>query len=591
MVFAPFRQEEGVIKTDSSYSQSGRWIDSDKVRFVRGFPEKIGGWNELSDEGGEPIVGTPRGMHAWIDNAGTQYAAWGTEKRLYVTNAMQLVYDITPKRETGNLTDPFTTVNGSSIVTVADVAHGWTLTGNRATFSGASTVGGLNMNGEWTVASILGSDSFTFVHSGTASSSATGGGTVTYSYEIDPGLVDASVAAGWGTGWWGQEAWNEPRTEHTGTLKPRIWTLQNYGEDLYACFNDSPIYVWDPDTGDTVATKLTNSPTFRTFIVTEERFVMGFCADGDQMLIKWADQDDATDWTATSTNTAGTRRLAAGSEIVGAKVLANGVTLVWTDQALYQFQYTGDQYIFNSRLAGNYCGLIGPLAVATQAGTAFWMGPDTFWIFDGTAARPIPNIDAVRQYVYSNLREFQSIKTNAGVVGKFNEVWWCYPIDDNLEPTRYIALSLETSAWVVGTLTRTCWSRLVIGTDHPLAMGTDGKLYKHEEGVDADGAAMHAYIESAPTEVNDGGQMVEIFQFIPDMQRQVGDLTLTLTAKEWPNASTSETETKTVTTTDDVIDTRLSGRQISVKIESNVVGGDFRLGKPRMDIEITAERR
>jgi len=189
--FAP-----GYDKQSTSYGAEGKWVDGENIRFRYGQPEKIGGWIKLF---GDKLIGVVRDQFAWSDLTGTRHLALGTDKKLYIYKEGEIA-DVTPLRntETG-LTNPFVTTSGSAIVTVTDASHGATA-GDFVTFSGASAVGGLDMNAEFEITEVTSSSVYTVTHSSNASSGATGGGSsaVTAAYQISPGPEVNAYGYGWG---------------------------------------------------------------------------------------------------------------------------------------------------------------------------------------------------------------------------------------------------------------------------------------------------------------------------------------------------------------------------------------------------------
>jgi hypothetical protein len=189
--FAP-----GYDKQSTSYGAEGKWVDGENIRFRYGQPEKIGGWIKLF---ADKLIGVVRDQFAWSDLTGTRHLALGTDKKLYIYKEGAIA-DVTPLRntETG-LTNPFVTTSGSAIVTVTDASHGATA-GDFVTFSGASAVGGLDMNAEFEITEVTSSSVYTVTHSSNASSGATGGGSsaVTAAYQISPGPEVNAYGYGWG---------------------------------------------------------------------------------------------------------------------------------------------------------------------------------------------------------------------------------------------------------------------------------------------------------------------------------------------------------------------------------------------------------
>lgn len=217
----------GIIKDRSAYSTGGRWVDGDKVRFQQGFPELIGGWIE---EDTWEAVGEPNNATAWSNLAGDQLLAIGTQKKIQLV-FNDTMYDITPLRETQSLTNPFTTVDESAVVTVADTGHG-AANGDYVTFSGASANGGITISGEY-VLTYVDDNTFTITHSSAATSGATGGGSVTAKYQISTGVSSGTAGLGWGIGTWNGYREGTPITQKTITgitqANPGVVTSNGHG--------------------------------------------------------------------------------------------------------------------------------------------------------------------------------------------------------------------------------------------------------------------------------------------------------------------------------------------------------------------------
>src|SRR5215203_4478065 len=287
-------QPAGILRGEGDLAASGRWVDGQWVRFVRGRAQKMGGWEKRVDTA---FVGICRNMHSWNDLTARSLIALGTTRKLYaVTGGVQLT-DITPATGAATaLTNAFSTTNGGSNVVVAHTAHGKVIN-QRVTYGTASTVGGLNMNGEWEIVS------------------------------VPPGLVDPSQGFGWGVGGWGEGTWGTPRTSSNILIEPYYWSLSNFGKLLLAAPFLGVLYSWDPTTTPTpraTAVGVAEAPgAMRGFFVTPERFVVAYGASEDtgiavdHMLLRWCSQADMDDWTPTSTNTANSRRLTVGKKIMG----------------------------------------------------------------------------------------------------------------------------------------------------------------------------------------------------------------------------------------------------------------------------------
>lgn len=229
----------------------GGWYESEKVRFRAGTPEKIGGWTPVTVS---TYLGVCRSLWKWVTLDGRSLTGVGTNLKFYLEYG-GAYYDITPLRSTATLTNPFTTSSGLTSVNVYDVSHGAAL-GDYVTFSGATAVGGLTLNGNYEIKAIVNNDNYTIQAASQASFSATGGGTVTAKYEIPIGQPSAVPVFGWGAGGWGTGTWG---IGTSSSSEIRLWSQSNFGEDLVFAYRGGSIYYWDATGGITDRGVLLNS--------------------------------------------------------------------------------------------------------------------------------------------------------------------------------------------------------------------------------------------------------------------------------------------------------------------------------------------
>jgi hypothetical protein len=588
----PLEIPPGIVKTDSPNAAKGRFTDSDKVRFYNGFPEKWSGWETFIPD---TLLGVCRGAVSWSNKYGNTNAALGTHLKLYAMTGDDTISDITPIAPTGTInTDPFETTSGETLVTVTDTSHGAD-TGGFVTFSGAAASGGITISGEYQIVTIIDTDSYTIDHSAAATSSTTGGGaSVTATYQIAIGTTGGTVGLGWSSGAWGAGTWGTPRTEGI-PLDARVWSLVEYGNDLMASPSGGTIYLWEEAT-DVTAKAVANAPAYcRAMFVTGERFVfaLGAGADGTTpMTVKWPDQDDITEWTPSVSNTANSRTLQSGSRIINGTPLSDGVNLVWSDTSLYVFQYTGSDFVYDSRLAGTNCGLVAPLGFAKVSGVAFWISGDQFYMY-ASGVQPIPNNDDVSDWVFNRMDTNQITKTFAIYDQKQNQVRWHYCSTGNTEPDSYVDVSLDGSwTWTVGTLSRTGGTQYRQAESSMLLVDENGVIFSHGVGKDADGAAMEAWVTFGLYAIASAQANVDVMGIVPDCERQVGDLDFEIYTKERPNsASNLDEQTVTLAPTDEIGDARVAGRHFGQTVRSNSIAGDFRLGIVNLEINQSGARR
>jgi hypothetical protein len=599
----------GFVKNQGRRVAQGRWIDGDKVRFVRKKAQKIGGNERLH---ANPFRGICRGLHAWQDLNSHPWLGVGTTHKLYAAAPAAIDPDreeagdfqnVTPWRPstpTADLTGAFSTTSASAIVTVHFPRHNLKVE-QGFEFTVAATVGGLAMLGQWEVLAIIDGDTFTFRHTSPASSTVATTGTTTIYVEIPPGLANAQMALGYGIGGYGEGTYGTARTESSVWFDPYYWSLDNFGQVMIASPSGGRIYAWDPATHPRVRAEEVqgDAPVSNRFVfVTQERFVIALGSNPDAsspqdpLVMRWSSQADYNLWTPAEDNTAGIRRLTAGKRLMGGGSISSGVSLVWSDTALYTVSYTGSRFVFDTRLAGTSCGLMGPMGFCFAKGRAFWVGQGAFHGYGGSVDK-IPNQDDIADWLFGQLRDRFEIKTVCFYNELFDEVWWIFVPIGSDDPAVYAAVNLGDYSWVTGTMDRTSALRNDVATADTrpiLAVNSSGNgfLHAHEHGHDDNGAAMRAYIQSGPVPSKDTTQVTGV---MPDFGYQQGNVTILVTSTDRADSTEIDRAQIVLRPGTGLEDMRLYGRLISMRLTSNAVGGDFRLGNFQFETMTGGRRR
>lgn len=575
----------GIFNEDTELGGEGTWYDADKVRFYKGRPQKIGGWAKQSSS---QFTGICRGIFSWVDFDVSKWVALGTHTKLYIYGTA--FTDITPIRKTTNPmgNNPFATVNNSPTVTVTDVGHG-AVVGDYVTFSSSDVVAGLDMDAEWTVTTLVDADNYTITHTSNASATTTGGGaTAIATYQINVGGVNGVYGLGWGAGTWGQSTWGTARSTSTIFYYPRSWSFSKWGEDLIANPRGGGVYVWDASTGiSSRATLITNAPSTVQFVLVspEARHIVAYGAhDGSTdnlMNIRWCAREDYTNWTPSSTNTAGSKLLDTGNTIFGA-IHTNQEILVFTDESVYSQRFIGGNEVFSFMQLGDGLGLIGPHAMVEYGDTVFWMGGSDFFMYDGQV-HTLPC--DVKRHIFDNIEVNQRQKCHAGVNSYFDEVWWFYPRTSNTEISHYVIYNYKDKTWSIGSMARTAWLDHNEVHPRPIATSDDRYLYNQEQGTDDGTSAISAYVESGDFDLGDGNLMFYLSQVFPEFKDLSGSISLTVKTRDDPVDTERTIGPFTVATTTRRIDLNARGRQGAIRIASSAVGDDWRLGTLRINIK------
>ena len=618
----------GINRDITSFSNEGGWVDCDKVRFRQGYPEVIGGWEKYSSN---TYLGTARALFNWVALDGSDFLGVGTHLKYYIEEG-QAFYDITPIRATTTNGITFAATNGSSTITATDSTHG-AVQGDFVTISGAVSLGGNItadvLNQEYQIDSVPNGNTYTFTAKDTtgatvtanASDSGNGGSGVDGEYQINAGLNTGVGGTGWGAGTWGRGTWGSGASIGV-TTSLRMWSHDNFGEDLLINPRDGSIFYWDKSGGvttraveiGTVSGAEETPITAKQIMVSDvDRHVIAFGTNPvgssiqDPLLIRFSDQESLTDWNPKATNTAGDLRIGSGSEFVRA-IETKREIIIFTDSSVHSMQFIGAPFTFGIQPLASNTTIMGPNAAIAVEDAVFWMGRQNFYVYDGKTQQ-LPC--SVKERVFFDFNYDQAHKVFAGVISEFSEIVWYYCSDTNSvanggtgENDRYVIYNYAEQTWYYGTLSRTAFLDRGIRTFPVAAEG--GYLYNHETGYSDDGAIMTSTIESSPIDMGDGDQFTFIRRLIPDFTfngstTSSPTVNVTLQSNNFPagnylQSEISKVDRTAVSTTvpfeqyTNKADVRLRGRAFSIKVDCSALGVRWRLGSPRVDIRQDGRR-
>jgi hypothetical protein len=623
--------QPGINKEATDYSAKGGWVDGNLIRFRKGRVEKIGGWAQL---GGQYFLGICRALHSWISLGGTKFLGIGTTWKYYAEEG-DSYNDITPIRSTTSAGDvTFAATDGSSIITISDTAHG-AVTNDFVTFSGAVTLGGvitdIVLNQEYQILLVTTADAYQIVAKDTSgdtvvansSDTGNGGSSTVGTYQINVGLDTYVNSSGWGVGTWGAGGWGSASTI-SAVNQLRIWTHDNFGENLIINPRGAGIYEWIENSGvsvravslagrsgasqvPTVGLQVITSETDRHLVVLGADPVSGGARTGaiDPMLVAFSSAEDELDFEPTTTNSAGDVRLSSGSFIVGG-LKSRQEILVWTDTSLYSMTFIGPPLTFAVNLVNEGAGLLSPNAAANSPSGVFFASKTGFNFYNGSVQR-LPC--TVQEYVFNDIDLNQAFKSFMSINSRYNEIWFFYPsIEDGTgEISRYVTYNYLEQTWAIGSMTRYGWLDAGI-EDLPIAAAqSSGQslLYNHETGYDDGLEPMSGvYIESADIDISAGEYDVFMKKIIPDMafvtEAGVSNnpaMNIVVKRRDFPGQSLITDSTTKVTPTSTFTNLRTRARQVVFRFESDddndvndQKGYKWRLGSTRVDLQQSGRR-
>ena len=625
----------GVNREGTNYSNEGGWYDCDNIRFRSGFPEKLGGWIRLT---ANTFQGVCRALWNWVTLAGSNLLGVGTHLKYYI-EVGGVYNDITPIRKTTTGTATFAATNGSAVLTVTDAAHGC-IVGDFVTYTLAVSLGGAItatvLNQERQIVSVPTANTYTINVTTLANASDTGnGGALTVAnYQINIGSAIAIPIVGWGAGGWGLGTWGIGTTSNT---ELRIWSNDNYGQDLVIAPRNGEVYYWEASNGVTVRAKFLSAlstaagfagdyvpnQTLEVSASSIQRFIICFGANPyvsgnpnttfNPMLVRWSDQDNQYEWVPAITNQSGEFPLSVGSTII-TSINTRQEILIWTDSALYSMQYLGPPYIWGFNILMDNISIVSPNAAITINNVTYWMGVDKFYQYSGRVDT-LPC--SLRQYIFNDINIEQAFQVFSGSNEGYNEVWWFYCSTDSTAIDKYVIYNYLDKVWYYGSMSRTAWLDSSI-RQYPMATNYDasavtGRTLYHEASVDdvagTTPVAIDAYIQSSDFDIGDGHNFGFVWRILPDINfngSNVDEPYVTMTVKPRQNsgAAYSASNSPEVQSADNYavsrsyniqlfdgqVYTRIRGRQMAFRIESTELGVAWQLGSPRIDIRPDGKR-
>ena len=607
----------GVYRNGTKLQSKGRWYDANMVRWRNGRLRPIGGWLQTTATN---LTEVGRSMFAWRDNSLNKLLAIGTSAKLYIySGTTGTPYDATPTnfsagRSTaltglgfgagpfnGTTVDTSVTANdikiGSSTTIVSTStdfrtyfsapdliqASGFTNSANNKTYSNSHKVTNVAEN--------------TLTIDGTLSTAGADGSVGQ--------TINLSKARGYG---------DDLDSGTSLILGANTWSFDHFGEILIASSkSDGKVYNWNPSglASETDAVISTNAPTDNSgIIVSKERFLICIGAGGNPKKVQWADQESLTTWTPTATNQAGSFELETSGSLEVAKRVGDRI-LCFTTVDVHALDYVGPPYVYGRSKVGDACGVISPQAVATVRSIAVWMSYGSFFYYDGVVKNLKCDVNA---YIFDDINKLQQSKVFAVTNQQYNEVWWFYQSKTSDEVDKYVIWNYEENWWSIGEMPRTTMMDSGI-FDDPIGIGTDYKMYLHEQtpsassraddvgppssasdmclrdrslvrGLDSATENAFVYVESGPFEMGD--RIMQGKQILTDIESGTNGLRIKFKTQLTPNGTETESTSYPIET-DGFTDIRIQGRGVSMVVESPF-DQNWDLGRNRMDVKALGKR-
>jgi hypothetical protein len=536
----------------------------------------------------------------------------------------------------GGATDAAYQINTGPAINTTGTGWGVSPWGGYIPGTSSSTLNG-GINNSATTITVVSTTAFTtsgaiwidgeyITYSGKTSTDFTGctrgaDGTTAASHSDGALVVQATGFPGWGEGF----------PSAIGVeVSLRLWSQSNFGEDLLFNPRGGAIYLWQPGSGSNpaygtrgaiVSNTYTPSQVNEIMVSDASRIVIAFgCNDPsgtyatialDPMQIRWTAQESYTDWEPLPTNQAGDFRLSHGSFIVGALQTRQEI-IVWTDAAIYSMQYFGPPLVWGFTLLADNISIASQNAMATAAGVIYWMGVDKFYVYSGRV-ETLPC--SLRQFVFGDINRDQQEQFFAGTNEGYSEIWWFYCSANSDVIDRYVIFNYLDRVWYYGTLDRTAWLDSPL-RQFPMAATSGNLLVYHEAAVD-DGStnppsAISAYIQSSDFDIGDGHNYGFVWRILPDITfdnsttpaPETPRVKFVVRPRQNPGSGYGVSPSPTIQSAQsyagqqvysvqeftEIVYSRVRGRQMAFKVESDTLGTQWQLGIPRLDVRPDGRR-
>ena len=489
------------------------------------------------------------------------------------------------------------------------------------------------INGEYTIASVPSTTTFTVTSSGTANATATSASArvvepavpiAMYSYKVNNGEEvlaigtrsgvnilynnvwyditptgfvgdDVITSLGYGAYHYGVEDWGDARSQSGINFDTKSFSFDNWGEDLIFCFPaDGKIYQWQPNTAtnnpDAIATVIPGAPTgCQGIIVSNERHLIALGSSGDPRRIAWSDREDNTTWTASARNTAGDLQIPTGGQANYAKKFGNDI-IIFTDIGINKLYYVGSPFVYGIQEIGVNCKAISPRSIVSSGGFLSWISENSFFTYNGQVQELKSD---VHDFIFDNIQQNTQQATHGAHNIDFNEIWWFFPVGETSQttPNRYIIWNYLANVWSIGELDRGTWIDQGV-FPNPLACDKDGFVYEHDKRplFNSPGLGTRKpFCQTGPLEIANGDRVAQVNQILPDEETtSLPGITLSFTGRFTPLGTETDFGSFTFNS-DGYTDARFSARQVQMKIEGSVTQ-DFQVGKIRLDVQPRGRR-
>jgi len=330
---------------------------------------------------------------------------------------------------------------------------------------------------------------------------------------------------------------------------------------------------------------------------------------GNNGLIQNSSAGDFANWVSPDANASNvaTGKIVKGLPIRGGSTSPSG--LFWAVDALIRVSFQpsssgGVNYYWAYDLVSSQTSIMSSSSVIEYDGIFYWAGVDRFLCYNGVV-QEIPNSNN-QNYFFDNVNMAQRQKVWATKVPRYGEIWWFYPKGDATECTDAIIYNVRDKTWYdAGEAPGARRSAGVFSEvfPKPIWAGNEANseggytLWQHETGVDSiyltNVDAVRSYFETYNIGTLGGlvgsvqqpgdNLWTRLERIEPDFVQE-GDMTVVVTGQGYADDTVVESDPYVFSPGTLKIDMREQRREMRLRFESNTAGGTYQTGRVLLSV-------
>lgn len=373
-----------------------------------------------------------------------------------------------------------------------------------------------------------------------------------------------------GTGFQGQR-------DETVTRRATAWSFVRYGNWMLASNGVDPVQIWRGGQGSGLFEPLPGTTFSRAEILLKRGpHVLAFNTSNGGHWIEWCSDDNPTEWQSTTENSAGDLPIRdMDGEIIAAVNVGENIAVFGKNQ-MFVVQYSAAPYYFTYQPALTGIGAVGKMAVVEANRRLYGMSRTGVWETDGVTYRYLDTL-ALSAHLDAVLDRAQLSKVVASYDATHELVRFSIPSVYGGENDRTLTYRIPNQSWSLEDHGRTAAVPHLGVFRRPMMAGPDGRVYVHNEGTDAGGEPLEAWVRTKPLDLGDPRAHKVVQELNLQVRRLAGRARARLGGSDDLDGAIYWGPWREVEAGFERIDTDASGRFVHLEVGSVEAGADWAL--------------